>query len=167
MGAPVLVLNVNYEPLNVCTTERAVGLLVLDKAEIVQNGRGLIRTSTRAYERPSVIRLRYMVHRPHSHVRLCKREIFRRDGYRCQYCGQHSAHLTLDHVIPKYRGGGFSWDNLVSACPQCNRRKGHRAPQEAGMHLRSQPTEPQATALYLYGRYLDQNEEWLQYLDGW
>lgn len=167
MDAPVLVLNVNFEPLNVSNTARAIGLLVVGKAEIVQNGRGLIYTPVRAYERPSVIRLRYMVHRPHPRVRLSKREIFRRDGYRCQYCGQSSAYLTLDHVLPRYRGGTYEWENLVSACPQCNRRKGNRTPQEAGMRLIHLPTEPAPSALYLYGRYLARNQEWVRYLEGW
>jgi 5-methylcytosine-specific restriction endonuclease McrA len=167
MDAPVLVLNVNYEPLNVCNTARAMGLLVIGKAELVQNGRGVIRTASRTYERPSVIRLRYMIHRPRPHVRLCKREIFRRDGYRCQYCGRSTSHLTLDHVHPRYRGGGYSWDNLVSACPQCNRRKGHRTLHESGMTLHSRPQEPAATALYLYAAYLDRNQEWKEYLAGW
>ncbi len=167
MNAPVLVLNVNYEPLNVCSTPRAIGLLLVGKAEIVQNGRGVIRTARQTFERPSVIRLQYMVHRPRPHVRLSKREIFRRDGHQCQYCGRHSAHLTLDHVVPRYRGGGSAWENLVSACPQCNRRKGSRTPQEAGMSLRSHPVEPPATAMYLYGRYLTQNQEWGEYLKGW
>ena len=167
MDAPVLVLNVNYEPLNVCNTARAMTLLVVGKAELLQNGRGVIRTARRTYERPSVIRLRYMIHRPHPRVRLCKREIFRRDEYRCQYCGRTSAHLTLDHVLPRYKGGGYSWENLVSACPQCNRHKGHRTLREAGMSLRSNPVEPSATALYLYGTYLDDNQEWTPYLQGW
>ena len=167
MNTPVLVLNVNFEPLNVCNTARAMGLLVLGKAEIIQNGRGVLRTPSRTYERPSVIRLRYMVHRPRPHVRLCKREIFRRDGYRCQYCGRPSAHMTLDHVVPRHRGGAYAWENLVSACPQCNRRKGHLPLQDAGMHLRSRPAEPAPTALYLYGQYLRHNQEWTEYLEGW
>jgi 5-methylcytosine-specific restriction endonuclease McrA len=167
MDAPVLVLNVNYEPLNVCNTARAMKLLVVGKAELLQNGRGVIRTARRTYERPSVIRLRYMIHRPHPRVRLCKREIFRRDGHRCQYCGRRSSHLTLDHVFPRYKGGGYSWENLVSACPQCNRHKGHRTLREAGMSLRTKPAEPSATALYLYGAYLDGNQEWRPYLQGW
>ena len=167
MNLPVLVLNVNFEPLNVCSTARAMSLLVVGKAETLQNGRGVICTPSRTYERPSVIRLRYMVHRPHPHVRLCKREIFRRDGFRCQYCGRPSAHLTLDHVVSRYHGGAYAWDNLVSACPQCNRKKGHRAPQEVGMVLRSRPVEPPATASYLYGQYLKGNQEWTPYLEGW
>jgi 5-methylcytosine-specific restriction endonuclease McrA len=167
MNLPVLVLNVDYEPLNVCSTARAMGLIVLGKAEIVQNGRGVIHSARRAFERPSVIRLEYMVHRPHPRVRLNKREIFRRDQYCCQYCGGISAHLTLDHVLPKTRGGTYAWENLVSACPQCNRRKGGRTPQEAGMTLLTTPREPPATALYLYGRYLSANQDWTSYLEGW
>lgn len=167
MNAPVLVLNVTYEPVNVCSTSRAMGLLILGKAEIVQNGRGTICTATCTYERPSVIRLQHMVHRPHPRVRLNKREIFRRDGYRCQYCGQFATYLTLDHVVPKVQGGTHEWENLTSACPQCNRRKGSRTPQEAGMRLRSRPLEPPAAASYLYGRYLRDNQEWAEYLDDW
>jgi 5-methylcytosine-specific restriction endonuclease McrA len=167
IDAPVLVLNANFEPLNICRTARAVGLLVMGKAEIVQNSRGVIRTPTHTYERPSVIRLQYMVHRPYPHVRLSKREIFRRDGYRCQYCGHYSPHLTLDHVVPRRQGGRYGWENLVSACPQCNRRKGDRTLEEVGMHLRHPPQEPPATAMYLYGRYLEENEEWVPYLEGW
>jgi 5-methylcytosine-specific restriction endonuclease McrA len=167
MNAPVLVLNVNYEPLNICSTGRAMGLIVLGKAEIVQNGRGVIRTARRVFERPSVIRLGYMVHRPHPRVRLNKREIFRRDQYCCQYCGRTTTHLTLDHVLPKTRGGRYVWENLVSACPQCNRRKGGRTPQEAGMMLLATPREPPATALYLYGRYISVNQDWARYLEGW
>jgi 5-methylcytosine-specific restriction endonuclease McrA len=167
IDAPVLVLNVNFEPLNVCRTARAIGLLIMGKAEIIENGRGVIRTPTRTYEQPSVIRLQYMVHRPRPHVRLNKREVFRRDGYRCQYCGYRSLHLTLDHIVPKHRGGRYEWGNLVSACPQCNRHKADRTLQEAGMSLRSRPAEPPATAIYLYGRYLRENEEWASYLEGW
>jgi 5-methylcytosine-specific restriction endonuclease McrA len=167
MDSPVLVLNVNFEPLNVCSTARAMGLLFTGKAEIVLDGRGVIRTARTIYERPSVIRLSYMVHRPRPQVRLNKREIFRRDGYRCQYCGRLSAHLTLDHVLPKTHGGPYEWENLVSACPQCNRQKGGRTPQEAGMHLRQVPREPPATATYLYGRYLKENQPWEEYLEGW
>jgi 5-methylcytosine-specific restriction endonuclease McrA len=167
MNSSVLVLNVNFEPLNICSTARAMGLLTVGKAEIIQNGRGTIKTATREFERPSVIRLGYMVQRPYPHVRLNKREVFRRDGYRCQYCGQPSTHLTLDHVLPKRHGGKYEWENLVSACPQCNRHKGGRTPQEAGMRLRSKPTEPPATAMYLYGRYLGENRDWVKYLKGW
>ena len=130
LNRAVLVLNANYEPLHVCSTKRAVGLLVTGKAELMVNGRGHIRTARLTYPAPSVIRLEHMIKRPRPRVKLSKREIFRRDNYTCQYCGRQTQHLTIDHVIPRHKGGGHEWDNLVAACPPCNRRKGGRNPQE-------------------------------------
>ncbi len=167
MNEPVLVLNRNFEPLNVCSTRRAVGLLMVGKAEIILNGRGYIHTTASVFPRPSVIRLEHMVRRPHLHIRLCKREILRRDEFTCQYCGQTTSHLTIDHVVPRYRGGSFSWENLVAACPQCNRRKGGRTLQEAHMTLRRRPFEPLPSAQYLFGRQAHDYAEWQQYLEGW
>jgi 5-methylcytosine-specific restriction endonuclease McrA len=167
MNQPVLVLNGNYEPINICNTKRAMGLVLAGKATVLENGRGVVRTISRVYERPSVIRLVYVVRRPRPRVRLCKREILRRDGYRCQYCGRVTTHLTIDHVVPRFRGGQHSWTNLVAACPQCNRRKGGRSLAEARMQLLSQPYEPRSTAQYLYGRYTAGNGVWQKYLEGW
>ncbi|HHS98154.1 MAG TPA: HNH endonuclease [Chloroflexi bacterium] len=167
MNSPVLVLNGNYEPLNVCTTKRAMGLILAGKATVLENGRGVIRTVSRTFERPSVIRLVYVVRRPRPRVHLSKREILRRDEYRCQYCGRKVSNLTVDHVIPRHRGGQHSWENLVAACPQCNRRKGGRTLEEARMKLLRKPFEPKPTARYLFGSYLQENEEWAKYIDGW
>jgi 5-methylcytosine-specific restriction endonuclease McrA len=167
MYRPVLVLNANFEPLNVCTTRRALGLLIKGKAEMLLNGRGYVHSVRLSLPRPSVIRLGTMIHRPRPRVRLTKREIFRRDGYTCQYCGARSARLTVDHVVPRYRGGRHEWKNLVAACPSCNLRKGGRTLQEARMTLLRQPTEPRPTAMYLYGTYVPENEEWEQFLTGW
>ncbi len=166
MNEPVLVLNGNYEPIHVCSTRR-IGLLISGKATVMENGRGYIRTVSQTFERPSVIRLVYMVHRPRPRVRLCKREILRRDNYRCQYCGRESNQLTVDHVVPRHRGGEHSWENLVAACPQCNRQKGGRTLAEAHMHLLRQPFEPRPTAQYLFGRYTAGNGAWAKYLEGW
>ncbi len=167
MNEPVLVLNRNYEPLNVCDTRRAMGLLMVGKAEIVENGRGHVCTVNALFPRPSVIRLMHLVKRPHPRIKLTKREVFRRDNYRCQYCGQESAHLTIDHVVPRRSGGGHAWTNLVAACPACNRRKGSRALSDAHMHLLCPPFEPTATAAYLFGRHAQQYHEWARYLEGW
>ena len=167
MNAPVLLLNANYEPLNVCTTRRAVGLLTKGKAEMLLNGRGYIHTVRVSIPRPSVIRLGYMIKRPRPKVKLSKQEIFRRDNHTCQYCGKKAKGLTIDHVVPRHRGGDHSWDNLVTACPECNRKKGGRTLQEAKMILLRLPCEPQATAYYLYGSYLLVNHEWQTYLTGW
>jgi 5-methylcytosine-specific restriction endonuclease McrA len=167
VNEPVLVLNANYEPLNVCTTKRAVGLMMTGKAELLLNGRGVIRTASSSFPRPSIVRLSYMVHRPRPKVKLTKREIFRRDNYTCQYCGKKTTKLTIDHVMPRHRGGEHSWSNLVAACPACNRRKGGRTPQEANMVLRTPPIEPNASAEYLFGYLLDSYSEWETYIQGW
>ncbi len=167
MDSPVLLLNGNYQPLHVCTVKRAMGLILAGKAMVVENGRGFIHTVSQAFERPSVIRLLYVVHPPRPRVRLSKREILRRDGYRCQYCGRPAANMTIDHVVPRFRGGEHCWENLVAACPQCNRRKGGRTLEEARMRLLRQPFQPRPTAAYLFGTYLKENKEWAKYIDGW
>jgi 5-methylcytosine-specific restriction endonuclease McrA len=165
--ASVLVLNNNYEPLNVCGVRRAVGMLVCGKAEIVENGRGELHSATQTLPFPSVIRLAYVIRRPRPRVRLTRREIFRRDNYTCQYCGQKTGTLTMDHVLPRHRGGGHTWDNLVSACPTCNRRKGGRTPEEARMALLRIPYEPRPTVQYLFGAHLKENQGWRKFLAGW
>ncbi|MGI6209115.1 MAG: HNH endonuclease [Anaerolineae bacterium] len=164
---PVLLLNGNYEPLNVCSTRRAMKLLVLGKADVVENGRGEVHTARAVYPRPSVIRLNYVVRRPRPRVRLSKREVFRRDKYRCVYCGERITEPTVDHIIPRHRGGPHSWENLVTACPACNRKKGGRTPEEANLPLRWQPYEPTSSLDYLFGPYLSRNEEWRRFLEGW
>ena len=167
MNLPVLLLNANYEPLNVCNTKRALNLLISGKAEMLLNGRGYIRTVRISVQRPSVIRLGYMVKRPRPHVKLTKHEVFRRDNHSCQYCGAKVKGLTLDHITPRYLGGDHSWENLVTACPECNRKKGGRTIQQAGMRLRNKPYEPRATAIYLYGSHVEKNDNWGQFLEGW
>jgi 5-methylcytosine-specific restriction endonuclease McrA len=167
LNEPVLVLNGNFEPLNVCSTRRALSLLVLGKASVVENGRGEVRAVSGLYPRPSVIRLSYVIRRPRSRVRLNNREVFRRDDFRCVYCGQRSTHLTLDHVVPRHRGGPHSWRNLVTACAACNRRKGGRSPEDVGLALRYEPFEPPPSIDYLFGQYLARNGEWERYLRGW
>lgn len=165
MNKPVLVLNANFEPLNVCTTRRAMGLLMTDKAIIVSNGRGVIHTPSKTFLRPSIIRLGYMIQRPRPRVSLNRQEILRRDNYTCQYCGRKGEVLTIDHVIPRRKGGRHTWTNLVAACQDCNRKKGGLPPLEAHMKLICQPVEPRATSGYLYGRYLKNNEDWAFFIE--
>ena len=167
MNDPVLVLNANFEPLNVCDTRRAIGLILTGKAEMLANGRGYIHTALLSIPSPSVIKLENMVRRPRARVKLTKREIFRRDNYTCQYCGRQMAHLTIDHVEPRHRGGQHRWDNLVAACQPCNRQKGGRSASEANMHLHHRPAEPAATATYIFGRHLADNDDWRKYIEGW
>ena len=167
MQAPVLVLNANFEPVNVCDLRRAVGLLLADKASLVVNGRGEIKTVSASFPRPSVIRLQKMVNRPRPQLKLTRREVFRRDGYTCQYCGKRTSDLTIDHVIPRHMGGKHVWNNVVAACPACNHRKGGRLLGEVNMHLLRPPSEPPTSAQYIFGRHLQENMEWEDFLTGW
>lgn len=164
---PVLVLNANFAPINVCTTRRALVMVLTGKASMVQNGRGVIRSVSRTFQQPSVIRLGDMVKRPRPSVKLTKREVFRRDHYTCQYCGQSKKNMTLDHVLPRRMGGEHSWENLVTACADCNHRKGGRPPEHAGMRLLRKPKEPSSSAQYIFGKYVKKNQEWVPYLTGW
>jgi len=165
--APVLVLNANFEPINICDIRRAIGLILSGKAAMVVNGRGYIHTITKKIPKPSIIRLEYMVHRPRPQIRLTRKEIFRRDNYTCQYCGQQTTKLTIDHVVPKHLGGMHIWTNVVAACPNCNHRKGGRHLKDSQMHLIHQPIAPPSSAKYIYENQLIENDEWKSYLIGW
>jgi 5-methylcytosine-specific restriction endonuclease McrA len=167
MDESVLVLNANYEPIHVCNLRRAIGLVLADRASLVMNGRGEIRAVNAVFPRPSIIRLNNMVHRPHAFVKLTRREIFRRDGFVCQYCGKHTPDLTVDHVIPRHLGGTHVWENVVAACSACNHRKGGRPLHDANMRLLHQPKEPPASAYYIFGRHIKDFNEWEPYLIGW
>lgn len=164
---PVLVLNANFEPIHICSLRRAVGLILNGKASLVLNGRGEIRTISRSFPRPSIIRLDKMIKRPRPTVRLTKREILRRDDFTCQYCGQRVSYLTVDHVLPRRLGGDYSWQNLVAACPNCNHRKGGRTLEQVQMRLLRPPQEPPASAQYFFARHLGDNTEWQPFIEGW
>jgi 5-methylcytosine-specific restriction endonuclease McrA len=166
LDSVVLLLNADYEPLNVCDLRRAFRLVFGSKAEVIAYDHTQIRTPRQVLRAPSVIRLQYRIQRPRPRVRLSRREVFVRDGHACQYCGRQAHQLTLDHVVPRHRGGTHSWENLVAACGECNHRKGGRLPEEAGMHLRHAPREPRCDARTLYSSYLadPRNEAWRGYL---
>jgi 5-methylcytosine-specific restriction endonuclease McrA len=166
VDAPVLVLNQNYEPLNICNVRRAIVLLGRGKAEILELDHGVIHTASLIMERPSVIRLIYLIKRPLPAVKLTRREVFARDGHICQYCGLKTRELTLDHVIPKHRGGRHSWENLVSACRPCNHRKGGKTLEEAHMKLLKQPHKPKMSGYYIFHERLrtTPNAEWQKFV---
>lgn len=167
MEHPVLVLNANYEPINVCRFERALGLMVTGKAFLILDGRGTINSPTAVFPIPSVIRLDHLIVRPRPKVALSRQEIFRRDAWHCQYCGSQSKNLTIDHVLPKHLGGLHTWTNLVTACTACNHRKGGRTLRDSGMTLLRVPKEPPSSAAYVFSRFLNENHEWENYLSGW
>lgn len=139
---PVLLLNQDFAPLNLCRTPRALALVERGKAEVVAFGGLPIATPVRTVARPAVIRLASYVKLPRRRAGFSRRAVLRRDAYICQYCGELAARPTLDHVVPRRLGGGASWTNLVTACRDCNQRKGGRTPEQAGMPLLRRPAAP-------------------------
>ena len=164
INLPVLVLNQSYEPLTICRARRAVVLLYQGKAEMLENGVGFIHSVTDIFPLPSVIRLAYMIKRPYRERKLTRFEVFNRDQYTCQYCGKETRQLTLDHIIPRYRDGQHVWENVVSACVPCNRRKAGRTPKEAGMRLIRPPSYPRGYAFFIPYQYQQNKSEWQKYL---
>src|SRR5438132_744502 len=139
----VLVLNASYEPLNVCTVRRAHVLVFKGKAEILEAHEQPLRSATSTFKRPHVIRLVHYVRVPRTVQRkISRRALFARDGWRCVYCGS-GGRLTLDHVVPRSRGGDSVWENVVTSCAPCNLRKGNRLLEEARMTLLRPPRPPQ------------------------
>ena len=166
-SAPVLVLNQNYEPLNVCSVRRAFVLVDRGKAEILENGRGYLHSPTALYMIPSIIRLIYLIRRPRPKGRLTRRDVFLRDRFTCQYCGKHTKDLTLDHVLPRHRDGGHVWQNVVAACKACNHRKAGRTPPEAHMHLVREPFRPPFSFYRTFYPYLEDQVEWRKFVPDW
>lgn len=169
MNSAVLVLNQNYEPLNVCNVRRAIVLVFDGKAEVLETRADTVKSPSRVVPSPSVIRMVYLIHRPRPRVKLTRREVFIRDGYTCQYCGRQVGDLTIDHIVPKSKGGPHAWDNLVSACKPCNHRKGGKSLGEARMALRKDPSEPRAGQYYTIERRLDGAvvDTWSKFLPGY
>ena len=148
----VLVLNATYEPLSIISVQRAVVLLLKEKAELVEAAAERMRASRVNMPVPLVIRLVYYVRIPHPVVLApTRRSVCLRDNYTCQYCGATPGKglLTLDHVLPRSRGGQTSWENVVTACRTCNMRKGDRTPEEAHMVLRRRPGRPHYVAFLM------------------
>ncbi len=162
LNASVLVLNASYEYLNVTTLRRAIKLLYKKKAEIVEAVAGeTVSSVNEEHKFPSVIRMRYYIRRPFKDVPLTRKNILERDGHLCQYCGKTGD--TVDHILPKSRGGGDSWTNCVCACSPCNRKKNNHTPKEAGMDLRVTPRKPSAIP-WLRSRKITSRRDWGRYL---
>lgn len=136
-------MNQNYEPISICNVRKAIILLFLGKAELVETKDGrIIRSQNYHMPFPSIIRLGVYVRIVHKRVILSRKNIMRRDGYKCQYCGASGGNLTIDHIIPKSQGGEDTWENLVTACVSCNNKKNDRRPEEANMKLLKHPRKP-------------------------
>ena len=163
MNDKVLVLNQDYSPLTLCTVSRAFLLVFLEKAELLAADKnGYMRTVSMSYPKPSVIKIKSYVHVSYKGVVLSRYNIFKRDGHKCQYCDT-TKDLTLDHLIPRSKGGKSTWKNLVTACKRCNSRKGDRTPIEAGLVLQKPPFKP-SYIMFLRNSIGALNDDWQQYL---
>ncbi|WP_127121272.1 HNH endonuclease [Chryseotalea sanaruensis] len=163
MNNRVLVLNNDSSPLMVCSVERAFILVYLNKSEMVKSANGYkLHSITQTFPMPSVIRLNRYVNAPYKGVNLTRQNIFKRDNFECQYCGT-KRDLTIDHVIPRAKGGKDSWTNLVTACKRCNAKKGDFTPEEANMILKHKPIRP-SYAIFLKDYANGHANEWEEYL---
>jgi 5-methylcytosine-specific restriction endonuclease McrA len=160
----VLVLNATYEPINVCTVRRAIVLLLKEKAEVVERAAWELHAESLSLSRPMVIRLVAYVSVPRDthRRRITRRAVFARDGWACQYCGSRQ-NLTVDHVIPRSKGGPSTWENIVASCAPCNRRKGDRLPVQANMTPRTTPRAPHP-AIFIHVASPTIPAAWEQYL---
>lgn len=159
-----LVLNATYEPLCVVPHRRALLLVLAQKAVAVEHADAVLHSASRAVAVPSVVRLTRFVRVPfRSAVPLTRRALFARDGGRCVYCGRPAA--TIDHVVPRSRGGRHEWENVVSACHRCNHLKADRGVSELGWRLRSVPRQPTGVAWRILGTGRS-DPRWAPYLAG-
>ena len=164
-----LVLNAGYEPMQLVSWQRALCLVFAAKAEIVAEYDKVVRTISTSFKLPSVVRLkRYVrVARRLGLVRCTRKNVFLRDRFRCQYCGAHcsAGHITIDHVVPRSKGGRTMWNNVVAACPACNRKKGDRDLKESGMRLVHHPRRPTWSEIMGSGDTEPYVSDWLPFLE--
>jgi len=163
LNSSVLVLNQNYEPIAICNVKKAVILVYLGKAEIVESFDRQIRSVSFSMPFPSVVRLQIYIYRPYTAVILNRKNVLKRDHYTCQYCSKKNVPLTVDHIIPKQYGGKHTWENLICACVRCNNKKGNRTPEQAEMKLLKRPQKP--SRLFFLQFYIETpHDSWRPYL---
>jgi 5-methylcytosine-specific restriction endonuclease McrA len=163
MNEKVLLLNQDYTAIATCSLHKAFVLLYLQKAEMIAEDQiNLLRTIRQAYPRPLVIRLHRYVRMPYKGISLTRQNILRRDRNQCQYCGS-TRNLTLDHLLPRSRGGQSTWYNLITACSRCNSRKGDRTPEEVEMKLSRKPYKPSLVS-FLRDSIQDSDHAWMPFL---
>lgn len=158
-------LNASYEPLNITSWRRAIVLLIKGKAEQVEHNGKVIYAG---FPLPTVIRLRHYVRVPYKEISLTRKNLLHRDDNTCQYCGHRGDDLTLDHVVPRSRGGQDTWENIVTACVRCNVRKSNRTPKEANMLLLNSPHKPHSSLYFEVTKHVKNgvNQEWRKYVIG-
>ncbi|MCE5198388.1 MAG: HNH endonuclease [Armatimonadota bacterium] len=166
MSQEVLVLNSDYEPLNICNMRRAIALVFLGKVDVLHEDGHSFHTVSSIYTAPSVVRLRNHVRRPTPQLKLSRRSVLARDNHTCQYCGYRGTDLTVDHVIPKRLGGKNTWDNLVACCKKCNSKKSDKTLAQFGHPLLHTPRKPKYVPFISFTKFVNgsRNLIWRDYL---
>ena len=164
----ILVLNHNFEPLNICSLHRGFVLMYLGKAEVLRFSERTVHSAEDEFPVPSVLRLREFIKRPTPRLKMSRKSVLARDGYMCVYCGA-KGNLTIDHVFPRHRGGETTWENVVCSCLRCNNKKGCQTPQEAGMRLPHPPRKPRYVPYISVPRFVSamRRPEWREFLEGY
>ena len=163
LNSSVLVLNANYSPMTVCTAKRAISLYFLNKIDVLSNYNEKVHSPSTSLNLPSIIKIKTYIKNNSIAVEISRKNILIRDNYTCQYCSLQNKSLTIDHVIPKFRGGQDNWDNLVAACKKCNQKKGEHTPEEAKMPLIKKPKRP--NRIHYFQRLVKERQsDWRPYL---
>jgi 5-methylcytosine-specific restriction endonuclease McrA len=163
LNRAVLVVNTNYAPLEICSARRAICLYYLEKVDVLIQYDDEVHSPSITLKIPSVIKLKDFVRHNSMDLVLSRKNILFRDSYTCQYCGNKSGPHTIDHIIPKERGGKDTWENLVTACARCNILKGNRNPEEVGLKLNRKPVRP--NRIHYFQQFVGLNQrEWRPFL---
>jgi len=163
LNSVVLVLNANYSPMTVCTAKRAISLYFLNKIDVLSNYNEKVHSPSTSLDLPSIIKIKTYIKNNSMTVEISRKNVLVRDNYTCQYCKKKSKSLTVDHVVPKFRGGQDSWENLVAACKNCNQIKGEHTPEEARMPLIRKPKRP--NRIHYFQRLVKKKQaDWRPYL---
>ena len=163
LNKKVLLLNSSYEPLNIVNAKKAIIMMLLDKVDYVEKTNIFINSVNSKLLLPSIVKLKSYIYIKKRKLSLTRKNIFIRDNYICQYCNKKECQLTIDHVVPKYKGGRDSWENLVSACSSCNLKKGNNYVEDINMQLLKKPIKP-SYILHLQ-KYADKDHStWKPYL---
>ena len=163
LNSVVLVLNANYSPMTVCTAKRAISLYFLNKIDVLSNYNEKVHSPSISLDVPSIIKIKTYIKNNSMAVEISRKNVLVRDDYTCQYCKKQNKSLTVDHVVPKFRGGQDNWENLVAACKNCNQIKGEHTPEEARMPLMRKPKRP--NRIHYFQRLVKKKQaDWRPYL---
>ena len=163
LSKKVLLLNSSYEPITIINSKKAIVMLMLDKVDYIEKSSKIIKSEKLKVLLPVIVKLKSFVYLKRRKIALTRQNIFKRDNFMCQYCGTKSKNLTIDHVVPKIKGGIDSWENLVSACVKCNLYKADKYLKDINMPLLNKPKKPHFL-IYMQGYVNNEYKSWKPYL---